>query len=251
MGDDNNNNANNKNIINFLLQFPEKIQVFIYNCYAKEIICDLINDVELQLMNDILINNGIFNDKITSIDETTLTSIINFQAKTDGRYILNKSKDGNQLIQLYTQLIYEKTTPLNQIQINKPDLGILILMLNFAKYQSRNQYDLFTNEFKCIDELNYLETFLLKKKLLIPKDLAIHSKYGIKANISNFTGEQVITLEEFLKLVNIVFTSNKVTPESFIYHIKKFHIKIIESFYVLTNRRDIKKIKECSQLLKN
>lgn len=267
------NNNNNNTIINFLLQLPEKIQVFVYNCYGKGIVCNIINDVELQLMNDILINNGIFNEKITSIDEKNLTSIINFKAvKTDGRYLLmdksttittttkiseavaaaetRKTTNENQLINLYNQLIYEQTTPLNTHQINKQDLGILILMLNFAKYQSRNQYDLFMNEFKCIDELVHLESFLLKKKLMLPKDLAIHAVYGIKANELNFINEQVITLQEFLKLLNTVFTSNKVTPESFIYHIKKFHIKIIESFYVLTNTRDIKKVKECMALMK-
>lgn len=84
------------------------------------------------------------------------------------------------------------------------DLAITILLMNFSKRYVKSQYHLFVNDFEPIFELGDFERKLLKCSntyFKLPKNLAIHSEFGILALQSRFVNTGSISLTSF----NILF----------------------------------------------
>lgn len=142
-------------------------------------------------------------------------------------------------------------TFVDKFSIQHPDLGIIILMLSFAKYYSHNQYALFVYYFQEIEELEHIETFLLKSNSQINlKNLMIDEKYGI-GNFHNRNNLSSIT-NKLLTLFSFITFSKQFFDQKFIFGKKMFHqsisqypIEIIASFFVLLNVE--KNIKLCEE----
>lgn len=138
--------------------------------------------------------------------------------------------------------------------LSNKDIGINILMLAFAKYHIRGQYHLFVNDFKQIDEIQCIESWLnmcTKKFIKLPKDLAVSEKYGIRSNSHIFTNNKGLTLPRYIKIAALM-ASNNLSPEMFISVVKQYHINIVESFYLFSSiTRDSRLIQECRELNKN
>nr|DBA13148.1 TPA: gp33-like protein [Oryctes rhinoceros nudivirus] len=140
------------------------------------------------------------------------------------------------------------------IDIPLEDFGITILMLFFAEFYSQGQYPLFVHMFRTLKELELIERLLLsynQNTIKLPPNLATHEKYGLKKQGSNFTGSAHLTVQAF-QAIQSYMRSPEVTPEKFITCIRMLHIRIIESFYILTNiTKDCKVINECHDLIHN
>lgn len=133
---------------------------------------------------------------------------------------------------------------------NCKDFGATILCINFAEYQSHNQYHLFVHEFSLIPELQIFEDYLIRcstEFVKLPAHLSIDEVYGIRANLNKFTKSSFITYQEMLTVfVDITLFSNK---NRFLTLIADYHLRIIEMFYALvTFRRKIKVITEARGL---
>lgn len=137
--------------------------------------------------------------------------------------------------------------------VSNRDLGINILMLAFAKYHVKGQYHLFVNDFKQIDEMQSIESYLnkcTKMFIKLPKDMAVDEKYGIRANAHIFTDNKWLTMTNYLVILASM-ASKIMTPELFINMVKHYHINIIESFYLFASiTRDSRVILECRELNK-
>lgn len=137
--------------------------------------------------------------------------------------------------------------------VSNRDLGINILMLAFAKYHVKGQYHLFVNDFKLIDEMQSIESYLnkcTKAFIKLPKDMAINKKYGIRANAHIFTGNKCLKMTEYL-LILASMASKIMNPELFINIVRHYRINIIESFYMFASiTRDSRLILECRELNK-
>lgn len=131
------------------------------------------------------------------------------------------------------------------------DFGITILMLHFAKFYSRGQYPLFVNAFKCVKELEIIETYLLKynqNHIQLPINMATHSSYGLMAQKHLFVNNNALTCQVF-KSINESMRLPSITPSTFIKLIELLHINIIESFYIFTSiTKNCKIISECKEL---
>lgn len=131
------------------------------------------------------------------------------------------------------------------------DLGINILMSAFAKYYVKGQYHLFVNDFKGIEEIQNIESYLnkcTKTFVKLPKDMAVHEKHGIRANAHLFTGKKRLTKIDCITILASM-ASKIMNPELFISMVKHYHVNIIESFYVFASiTRDSRLILECREL---
>lgn len=129
------------------------------------------------------------------------------------------------------------------------NLGVIILLINFAKFYSRNQYILFSNFFKHIEEIKYIEHFLTHNaKKLKFCDLGIDSKYGILAQKENFTSNALMTIFDFIVFFEHFHEYPK--EELIITYFKKFDIRIVESLYNLTSSPTVKSIKEANVIIR-
>jgi len=184
-----------------------------------------------------------FDDYITLNDETGVsvaTTELNHASNISGYTLSNE---------LYDTVILYTTTFKDTIKLC--DLGVNILLLNFSKYFANSQYHLFVNEFDQIRELEDFEKKLLKCSntfLKVPKNLAIDSKYGIRAQSKNFVNKNSMPIESFNSLFS--YMSSKVfVIERFIDMLKPYHINIIESIYSLVSlTRQTRVILECRDL---
>lgn len=130
------------------------------------------------------------------------------------------------------------------------DLGVTILLINFAQFFSRNQYVLFSNFFKHIEEIKHLEIFLTGNHVKNMKyyDLGIHHVYGILAQKERFTSKQIMTYIDFLCFLPRLPTAHFHDKEKTVEYFSNFHIRIVESLYNLTSIPDVKAIKESNKI---
>lgn len=147
----------------------------------------------------------------------------NTQAQID-HYVLKKN-------------LYELAQNYNKCSISVPDLGITILLLNFAKYYSRAQYHLFIDECYNVTELDSFESKLLRcnnSYILLPKDLPINSKYGLMAQQNKFVNKGAMSIESFERFF---FTIHKIDIEieNFIKFCIPFHMSIVETLYLFAS----------------
>lgn len=184
-----------------------------------------------------------FDDYVTfneEIGDSTPTTAIN-QASNISGYTLNR--------ELYDTAYRYHTQLKNNIKLD--DLGVNILLMNFSKYFSHSQYHLFVNEFDKINELEDFEKKLLKCSntfIKLPKNLAIDSKYGIRAQSKYYINNNAIPNESFQTLFSYM-SSNIVTVERFVNILKPYHINLIESIYALVSfTRQTRVILECRDL---
>lgn len=137
--------------------------------------------------------------------------------------------------------------------VSNEDLGINILMLAFAKYYVRGQYHLFVNDFKQIREMQTIESYLYKctkRFIKLPKDMAVHEKFGIRSNFASFTGVKPLTWVEH-GFILASMAAKIMTSERFVETVKPYHINIIESYYLFASiTRDSRVILECRELNK-
>lgn len=122
----------------------------------------------------------------TDVSETTINSNHNNRAIVDG---YNLTID-----------LYEKAKSYVNVAIENADLCLNILLLNFARYQSRAQYRLFIDECYNIDELDSFVKQLMQCSnffIKLLKDLSIHKQYGLKAQSLNFINTSAISRNTF------------------------------------------------------
>lgn len=177
--------------------------------------------------------------------------------ETDGASVITTPINDAAILTGYSvkRPIYELATNMLRRWSTVPtrDLGINILMLAFAKYYVKGQYHLFVNEFKKIDEIQSIESYLnrcTKMFIKLPKDMAIHEKYGIRANAHVFTSDKFLTVTNCLVILASM-ASKIMNPELFINMVRHYHINIIESFYLFASiTRDSRVILECRELNK-
>lgn len=137
--------------------------------------------------------------------------------------------------------------------VSNEDLGVNILMLAFAKYYVRGQYHLFVNEFKQIKQMQTIESYLIKctkRFIRLPKDMAVHEVYGIRANAARFTGNKPLTSVEH-RFILASMAATIMNPVRFVDMVTPYHIHIIESYYLFASiTRDSRVILECRELSK-
>lgn len=162
------------------------------------------------------------------------------------------------------------------------DFGITIIMFLFARYYSRNQYAIMISTLHGIKEIEHLELYLKKyvgvtvatrsavvhnNKLnmevranfpgqqtdnmvapVITTNLATDEEYGLVANADKFVGRGALQLADFM-FVTSAMNSKMLTASNFVTLMRVFHIRIVESFYILTSiTKDSKVITECREL---
>jgi hypothetical protein len=137
-------------------------------------------------------------------------------------------------------------------QITVPNLGITILLMFFARYYARGQYPLFTNQFRCISELELFEKILLKhntRSLCLPSNMAIDKKYGLYALRDVYIQTGCMTIDAF-NVFMMCLKTKTMTCDIFVDCVKFLHITIIESLYMLTSTsHSMKLINECHELV--
>ncbi|UDM55354.1 gp33-like protein [Phenacoccus solenopsis nudivirus] len=139
----------------------------------------------------------------------------------------------------------------NHIDTPIADLGITLLLVNFASYLSRSQYFLFVHDFNCIDVIDDFEKMLRvcsNAYVKLPFDLAMDRTYGLFA-IESITGTKNYTMNKFMYFSKIIENPN-ITIEYFIDEFVRDHnIRIVESLYTLTSfKRSNNAIDECRRL---
>lgn len=145
-----------------------------------------------------------------------------------------------------------KTLSTIQTSLSVQDFGITILMLNFAKFYSQDQYPLYVHTFRCLKELEIIEQFLLaynKNHIKLPPNMASDAHYGLKCQAEQFTNSKYLTVEAFHAIVSYMKCAD-ITPGKFISVISQLHINIIESFYMFMSiTKNCKVINECHDLI--
>lgn len=176
-------------------------------------------------------------ETLLSLKPTQLTSTINNEAFING-YCVGRE-------------LYDLANIVKNKNLKKEDFGITTLMMHFADFYSKGQYPLFVDAFLNLKELGVLEVFLLKynkSKISLPLDMATDSRYSIKKNLHLFENCELLTLSEFNNIITMMQTPN-ITADYFINLIKKYHLHVIESFYIFTSiTKHCKVIKECRDL---
>lgn len=216
--------------------------IHVYNCHYGQ---SKDEQLQQQLTDQIAMDT----DDIAETDEKLclrveqLNSMINANAQISG-YDCHKS-----LVALI-----DKFLPILRNNIKPNDWGRSILWMFFARYESRGQYPLFINQFRTIRELDDFNLFLLSnkiKKICLPKNLATHEKWGLRAQRLNFTHSAYLSDLLYRNIITLMITP-QTTPELFVQTIQPLHISIIESLYMLTSFTPIPKlIRECRMLTYN
>lgn len=185
-----------------------------------------------------------FDECVTLIDDTDsdtlLTVDVNRRAAVSG-YRLNRN-------------LYDRALLYSKINTKLSNVGINILLMNFAKYYARSQYHLFVYQFEGIIEIENFEQKLLacsQSFIKLPKNLSVHAKYGIKACSHLFVNNGSISVAYFDELI-MYMSSKHITPEDFIKNIKCYHISIIETLYTFASfTRQNRVILDCRDLHTN
>lgn len=147
----------------------------------------------------------------------------NTQAIIDG-YVLNSE-------------LYDLAKNYNQCPISVEDLGITIVLMNFAKYHSKAQYHLFIDECYTITELDSFESKLIlcnNSFIRLPKDLPINRRYGLLAQRKKFINTGAMSVEAFERFF---FTIHKldIKVTEFIKFCEPFHLSIVETLYLFAS----------------
>ena len=214
------------------------------------------------------IKSGVSYSNDGTISESDITPLLNASAGMDGGYALCSE---------FYNFADSSMHILKDIEL--PDFGITIIMFLFARYYSRNQYAIMINTLHGIKEIEHMELYLkhysattnkrsvtvqstainayIRFRLnaddrpnssILTSNLATDDRFGIAANIKHFNNSAAITLEEFV-FISGLMRSKTLMADNFINMIAPFHIKIIESFYIMTSiTKDSKVIVECREL---
>lgn len=236
-------------IVHFLLQCPPNVQVFIYNIIRGVNFCTTTDSSPTPPLNILDFNT------LCNVDNSMDVDIIG--------YTLSQN-DYDAAVRIKTEL----KRAMDRCGITHHDLGITILMLNFAQYYMHDQYYLFVYEFTSVYELRLIEDFIngaKRNRCKLPRDLCIHPLYGIRANASKWrydvhdtttyenilkqnprvsggcgsardqldVSSEPLTVRAF-KLIVESMNSKNITPQSFIDTILFYNIHIVESFYMLS-----------------
>jgi len=212
--------------VQFLDMYPAQ-QVFLYNLVNRR-------------AKDASFDSFVHLDENETTQLTSIKTHNNHIALVEG-YALSP--------QLYRQArsYYDMNMPVR-------DLGITLILANFASYMSYNQYFLLVHDFNCVEELDLFEQVLLgcsDNYVKLPFDLAIDRKYGLRA-VSSRMGDRFYTYDKFVSFVR--FLSNKdITVESFINaYVDHHHPRIVESLYAITSfKRSNSTIYDCRRLNAN
>jgi hypothetical protein len=178
------------------------------------------------------------------LDETNganmITPIINSTVSMNTGYALKRNM---------FNLANEVRETLRDVPVQ--DLGITIVMMSFGRYYARNQYPIMVNALNNVKELEHLELFLKaygKNVMALEMNLATDKVYGLKANKDRFVGKKHLELLEF-KSILAVMKISKLNLSSFVDLLSPLHIRIVESFYMLTSiTKESKIITECREL---
>lgn len=210
---------------------------------------------------------------IGDTERSGITPMLNSSANMNGGYWLV-----GELFDFATQALIT----LEPIKLE--DFGITIIMFLFARYYAHNQYAIMINTLHSIKEIEHLELYLKQyATTAVPKrsqiihnnvlncmvrshlnaannektdrvspivtaNLATDERYGIAANAARFRGTRAITLDEYTFIVRAL-NSKTLTVDNFISLINEFHIRIVESFYIMTSiTKDSKVVNECREL---
>ncbi|ABO45366.1 unknown [Gryllus bimaculatus nudivirus] len=204
--------------------------------------------------------DSIFFDALTNLinakDREPPMNVI-YDKEKGVKKITSKCVDEAQITKTYIlqdKSNYKKLININNHKlINKQNLGITILMINVDKICSE-QYPVFMNNFKYISEIRFIEwTRIISNKFKhIPKNLSIHSKYGLLANKLIYLKEKkYITLYEYCSIIGMM-TLNSFNLDYLTDIFKNFHYKIIQSFYILLSlENDKKTIEQVNELSQN
>lgn len=134
------------------------------------------------------------------------------------------------------------------------DLGINILLINFAKYYARSQYHLFVYQFEELAEIENFEKKLLvcsQSFIKLPKNLAIHARYGLKACSGLFKNTGSMSVGCFDKMIAYM-SSKHVTPSDFVKIVSRYHVTIVETLYAFASfTRQNRVILDCRDLRTN
>lgn len=259
-------NQNVGDLIDLVLKVERRNQssifVFIYN---------VLNGVPVQCIDP---NNNADDDDDTLVTIDTLNSRHNAAAFMNGGYLCDDK-------------LWSLCQCFQGVQIDPCDFGITILMLYFAQYYAREQYPLFADEFQCVKELAVIERFLLsynQNRIMLPLNLSIHPKYGLKKQASRFVNKNHVTMVLFKTMISLMqqqpgcpqvhCTSlnnldgtrpapkrakvqksmadtapvSGLTPEMFVEFVAMFHVRIVESFYMFTSiSKNCKVLVECAE----
>lgn len=188
-------------------------------------------------LNDLPLAHQVFFYQVRKIDSNFNKCVI--LDDTNGDSVPNTSSNTQAIIDGYVlnKELYELAKNYNQCPIAVEDLGITILLLNFAKYHARAQYYLFIDECYNISELDMFESKLIQCNnsfVRLPKDLPIHKQYGLLAQRQNFTNTNAISLNAFERFLFVIHKFDlKITD--FITFCKPFHMSIVETLYLFAS----------------
>lgn len=151
-------------------------------------------------------------------------------------------------------VLYDKAVRYSRINTKLSNVGINILLMNFAKYYARAQYHLFVYQFEDLLEIENFEKKLLacsQSFIKLPKNLSVHAKYGLKACSERFVHNGSMSVTYFDEMIAYM-SSKYVTPEDFIKNISCYHVSIIETLYAFASfTRQNRVILDCRDLHTN
>lgn len=151
-----------------------------------------------------------FHDYIThdAVDgDCSITIELNKQASVSG-YSLNTT-------------LYEKAVTYSKFNVPLSDLDINILLINFVKYYVRSQYHIFVYQFEELLEIENFEQKLLKCSqsfIKLPKNLAVHEIYGLKAFHEQFPNSGSMSVYYFEQILSYM-SSKSITPGDFVKYV--------------------------------
>lgn len=178
-------------------------------------------------------------DDVCGLGFRDITSLINAKAKT--------FKEGYVLKSELLSVVNCK------YDLSIADLGITILMMNFARHYSCGQYELYVNMFRSIDEIKILLDFMskcTKSYIKLPKDLSVDAKYGLYAKREYFNGKEPLKLHRF-HLITSLMHHKGLEVDNFISLLQSLHPLIVSGFYNMTSVTDnLRRNVECSNMIR-
>lgn len=255
-------------IVSLLSEYNSAELTFIYQIYAnnsssqedKNKILHTIGIIKKKILNNKNNKESIFFDSLVNLVNSVnhdLPMNLFYNEEKGVTKITSKCVDEAQVTKTYflkDKSCYKPLIKLNNYKpISKQNLGITILMINIDKICSE-QYPVFMNNFKYILEIRFIEWTRIISNYFkhIPKNLSIHTKYGLLANKEIFLKEKkYITLYEYCSIIGMM-TLNTFSLKYLTDIFKNFHYKIIQSFYILISlENDKKTIEQVNELSQN
>lgn len=135
--------------------------------------------------------------------------------------------------------------------ITAVDFGLNLVLIAFAEFYTKNQFHVFSGEYKIVNEIDLINNFVAlsgKNALKIKTDLIVDSEYGLFKNMELFKSKKPVTMRDYQSMISLL-TSNVCTPKLFIKKVSMFHIKIINAFYLfLSVNRESKLVVDCLEI---